>query len=169
VDCWGWAGATGHRYVLVTNRARRPWRAERGWHRGHRGHAFGGPWILLLLLLLVTPPGIGFLFFFLSALALITMLAIAAVLAGTYLAGLVQSVLPRAERTAPRSPGVMEAARAPYRLSGGSLAARDGLDLYRMRLLEVLKERYVGGQISLADFEARAGRIARDPSARHLD
>jgi hypothetical protein len=117
----------------------------------------------------MTPPGIGFLFFFLSALALITMLAIGAALAGTYLAGLVQSALPRAERTAPRSQGVMEAARAPYRLSGGSLAARDGLDLYRKRLLEVLKERYVGGQISLADFEARAGRIARDPSARHLD
>ena len=96
-------------------------------------------------------------------------LAAVAVLAGTYLAGLVKTLLPRAERVARRSPGVMEAARAPYRLSGRSLAARDGLDLYRKRLLEVLKERYVGGQISLADFEARAGRIARDPSARHLD
>jgi hypothetical protein len=117
----------------------------------------------------MTPPGIGFLFFLLSTLALITMLAVGAVLAGTYLAGLVQTLLPRAERTATRSPDVLQAAGAPYRLSGGALAARDGLDLYRKRLLEVLKDRYVGGQISLAEFEARAGRIARDPSARHLD
>jgi hypothetical protein len=57
---------------------------------------------------------------------------------------------------------------APYRLSGGALAAADGLDLYRRRLLEVLKERYVRGQISLAEFEASATLIARDPSARHL-
>jgi hypothetical protein len=57
---------------------------------------------------------------------------------------------------------------APYRLSGGALAAADGLDLYRRRLLDVLKERYVRGQISLAEFEASAARIARDPSARHL-
>jgi hypothetical protein len=122
-----------------------------------------------MLLLLVTPPGIGFLFFLLSSLALIAMLAVGAVLVGTYLAGLAQTLLPRAEPTATRSPGVLEAGRAPYRLSGGALAARDGLDLYRKRLLEVLKERYVGGQISLAEFEARAGRIVRDPSARHLD
>jgi hypothetical protein len=59
-------------------------------------------------------------------------------------------------------------APAPYRLSGGTLAATDGPDLYRKRLLEVLQQRYVRGEISLSEFEARAGRIARDPSARHL-
>jgi hypothetical protein len=71
-------------------------------------------------------------------------------------------------RQAPAPRGVADPYRAPYRLSGGALAAVDSHDLYRLRLLDVLKDRYVKGQISLDDFEARATRIARDPSARHL-
>ena len=73
---------------------------------------------------------------------------------------------PGARCLRPRRPRALPAP-APYRLSGGTLAVTDGPDLYRKRLLEVLQQRYVR-EISLSEFEARAGRIARDPSARHL-
>jgi hypothetical protein len=56
------------------------------------------------------------------------------------------------------------AALAPQR-PAGSIGDRA---LYRRRLLDVLKDRYVRGEITLEEFEARAAQIARDPSARHL-
>jgi hypothetical protein len=39
---------------------------------------------------------------------------------------------------------------------------------YRERLLDLLKERYVRGEITLGEFELRASEIVRDPSVRHL-
>jgi uncharacterized membrane protein len=53
---------------------------------------------------------------------------------------------------------------ADLRLPGPAL----GPDAYRQRLLEVLKERYVRGEIALAEFEERATQIVRDPSVKHL-
>jgi hypothetical protein len=158
-------------------------REPRGWpdgrvhvrhHRVHV-HAHGGGWILPLILLTVFAAAsaqviLGFLFLALVMAAV----AFGAVIAGTMLARVVQALFapatlpPLPARGRRREPAVPAPALTPYRLSGGTLAAPDGLDLYRRRLLDVLKERYVRGQISLAEFEACATLIARDPSARHL-
>jgi uncharacterized membrane protein len=53
---------------------------------------------------------------------------------------------------------------ADLRLPGPAL----GTDAYRQRLLDVLKERYVRGEIALAEFEARVTQVVRDPSVKHL-
>jgi uncharacterized membrane protein len=49
-----------------------------------------------------------------------------------------------------------------------ALSHRGGQSLYRDRLLEVLKERFVRGEITLAEYERRVTQVIRDPSARHL-
>ena len=43
-----------------------------------------------------------------------------------------------------------------------------GPTAYRQQLLEVLKDRYVRGEIALAEFEERVAQVVRDPSAKHL-
>lgn len=53
---------------------------------------------------------------------------------------------------------------ADLRLPGPALST----DAYRQRLLDVLKERYVRGEIALAEFEARVTQVVRDPSVKHL-
>ena len=182
-----WMGVAGRYPVLARTPGsggpgRNGWgREPRGWPEGrtyvrhHRAHACGGGWILPLILLTVFAAAgaqviLGFLFL---ALVMATV-AFGAVIAGTMLARVVQALFapatlpPLPSRGRRREPPTAAPALSPYRLSGGTLAAADGLDLYRRRLLDVLKERYVRGQISLSEFEAGATLIARDPSARHL-
>jgi hypothetical protein len=165
------------------------WPERRGWQRPPYGppqgrmhvrryhaHAHGGGWILpLILLTLFAGVGAHVIMGLVILLLVMGALALGAVMTGLVLARVVQAVFaPAATRSLPQRRRQPEPAPvpaplgAPYRLSGGTLAAADGLDLYRRRLLDVLKERYVRGQISLAEFEASATLIARDPSARHL-
>jgi uncharacterized membrane protein len=144
--------------------------------RRYHAHAHGGGWILpLILLTLFAGVFAQVVMGLVIVLLVMAAMAFAAVMTGLVLARIVQAVFaPAATRSLPqrrRKPQPAPAPvlpAAPYRLSGGALAAADGLDLYRRRLLEVLKERYVRGQISLAEFETGATLIARDPSARHL-
>ena len=170
-------GAGGARYVLVHSRGQRPLRGGRGWHAGHRGHGHGGVWVpLILLFLFVSFTGFWVLFALLFAAMVVATVALGAYAVGTLVGTVFRVLLPGSTGYARRQvppPAVPAApvqlpAPAPYRLSGGTLAATDGPDLYRKRLLEVLQQRYVRGEISLSEFEARAGRIARDPTARHL-
>jgi hypothetical protein len=147
---------------------------RRGWHGGHRGHGHGGIWLpLVLLFLFVSFTGFWALFTLLFVALFAATVALGAYAVGSLIARVLRVVLPGSMEgaapslTRPTAP-IRLAAPAPYRLSSGSLAATGGPDLYRKRLLEVLQQRYVRGEISLSEFEARAGRIARDPSARHL-
>jgi hypothetical protein len=50
----------------------------------------------------------------------------------------------------------------------GPAAAAQGPDAYRQGLLDVLKERYVRGEIALAEYEVRVAQVVRDPSVKHL-
>jgi hypothetical protein len=174
----GWAsvgGAAGSaRYVLVHSRGQRPMRGGRGWHSGHRGHGHGGVWLpLVLLVLFISFTGFWALFMLLFAALVVATVALGAYAVGTLIGGVFRVLMPGSvgagkRRMPPPEAPLRIPAPAPYRLSGGTLAATGGPDLYRKRLLEVLQERYVRGEIALSEFEARAGLIARDPSARHL-
>ncbi|MGH2371068.1 MAG: hypothetical protein ACRDI2_23065 [Chloroflexota bacterium] len=119
-----------------------------------------------------------------SGLALIGALLLAGLLAvlvinvamlGRFVAGpsstatLPDHVVPPARPRDRLSAAVVPGSRTSGRITpGGPLAGAGGQNLYRQRLLDVLKDRYVRGEITLAEFETRAGQIARDPSARHL-
>jgi hypothetical protein len=56
---------------------------------------------------------------------------------------------------------------AELRLPGPALGAV-GPDAYRQRLLEVLKARFVRGEMALSEYEAHVSQVIRDPSAKHL-
>jgi hypothetical protein len=149
-------------------------RRGRGWHAGDRGHGHGGVWLpLVLLFLFISFTSVWVLFALLLAALVVATMALGAYAAGTLIGSIVRVLMPGnagtgKRRMPPPAAPARIPAPAPYRLSGGTLAATEGPDLYRKRLLEVLQERYVRGEISLSEFEARAGLIARDPSARHL-
>jgi len=53
------------------------------------------------------------------------------------------------------------------RLPGPAYSAA-GPDVYRQQLLEVLKDRFVRGEIALSEYEARVAQVIRDPSVKHL-
>ena len=65
------------------------------------------------------------------------------------------------------APSPARYAPADLRLPGSGLAAH-GPEAYRQGLLDVLKERYVRGEIALAEYEARVAQVVRDPSVKHL-
>jgi hypothetical protein len=163
----GWQSSTGPGYALLRYQGTRLRRgAPGGYRRRRRGHAFDGLWLPALVLLLFVNAN--------SAWVILLAFMVVGVVISTAVGSALGDSTPVQQRsggTLPRrapAAGIVDPAMAPYRLSAGALAAVDGHDRYRMRLLDVLKERYVKGQISLDDFEARATRIARDPSARHL-
>jgi hypothetical protein len=164
----GWYASTGPGYAVLRYQGSHPWRGgPRGYRRRRRGYAFDGLWLPVLLLLLFVNAH--------SAWVLLPAFLVVAVVIATAIASALGNSAPVQGNTAdalpPRVPaaqGMIDPQRTPYRLSAGALAAVDGHDLYRKRLLDILKARYIKGQISLEDFEARATRIARDPSARHL-
>ena len=58
-------------------------------------------------------------------------------------------------------------APADLRLPGPALSAA-GPAADRQRLLEVLKARFVRGELALSEYEARVAQVIRDPSVRHL-
>jgi hypothetical protein len=52
-------------------------------------------------------------------------------------------------------------------LPGPALSAV-GAAAHRQRLLDVLKARFVRGELALSEYEARVAQVIRDPSVKHL-
>ncbi|MBI3970474.1 MAG: SHOCT domain-containing protein [Chloroflexi bacterium] len=126
----------------------------------------------------IVPLAIGFAFFTLvGSTVLFSLLLLAAVVAATIgvavlLARVLLPLLHSVFVDRPHAPRV-----APPRFS--SRLARDGVAPmgmarvpgprpYQRELLELLKERFVRGEITVAELERRAAQIVRDPSVRHL-
>ncbi len=149
---------------------RRRCSGEARWY-GHRHHH--GPWLPFFLFFAFLAFGSGPLLM-MAGMLLFTLLVVALVAGGALLAGyvlmpaaqqLVAALTGRASRQLiPRSAG----STVSLPRYGAAPAVVAGADAYRRRLLDVLKERYVRGEITLAEFERRAGEVARDPSVRHL-
>jgi hypothetical protein len=152
---------------------RRRWGGEGRW-AGHRHHH--GPWFPFLLFFAFMAFGGGSLLM-IAGMLLFTLLVVALVagsvlLVSYVLAPAVQQLVAtltmgRSQRLA-AAPATSAGSAASLPGYGTALVGASGKEVYRRRLLDVLKERYVRGEITLAEFEQRAGEIARDPSVRHL-
>ncbi len=140
-------------------------RDDRHGHRGrHRHHWHHGPPLPLLILFFVFAAThmatiLGAVFLATITVALI----VGAVLLARY--GATEGMRYLASRRSRSRAGRIAAHRAaPHR----RLAPAAGPTSYREQLLDVLKDRYVRGEIALAEFEERVTQVVRDPSAKHL-
>jgi uncharacterized membrane protein len=73
----------------------------------------------------------------------------------------------RGRQRARLNAGTSRYSPADLGLPGPALSAV-GPAAYRQRLLDVLKARFVRGEIALAEYEARVAQVIRNPSVTHL-
>ena len=138
----------------------------RHWHR-HR-HGFGFPF-LPLFLFFAFANGALFVGAVMAALSLVLFVATAVLVVRSVAIPVVQSIiasladLPAAPRLARRRAPVPAPRPAPAFPSVAS-----GPATYRQQLLDILKERFVRGELTIAEFEERAAQVVRDPTVRHL-
>ena len=134
-------------------RGGRQWRRHRHWHRHHRG-----PWLPLAIFFTIFALTHG------AILGPLFMMAIAFIVVSAVVRTVIRQVMAESGRMRGELP------RPPQRVFATSRNESPilGPNEYRQRLLDVLKDRYVRGEITVAEFEERARQIVREPSARHL-
>ena len=138
---------------------RRAWKqARREWRRQHRSRHVHFPLPLILLLVFFGVTHIGAI----VGLVMLMALTIALCVAGVVLTTRVAIPMLRSAFLSADTPVAMPAPARPV------LAVPAGPHAYRQQLLDVLKDRYVRGEITLAEYETRVGQVVRDPSVRHL-